>query len=137
MEAPELAPALATEGFDWASGPRVLYLGDPPTKVAVTLYPPPGVLCGCRSFIGWDAGSRGEAGMDVAIDGVWVYERSDHKEAPTNYDAWQESPYMRRQIRPGDPLDILAVASQTAPNATDQGRSTRVEFALRLSYCAS
>lgn len=104
---------------------------------------PAGCIVAVRSFIGWDAGSIGEATLELDVDGYRLFERSDHKEAPTNYDAWRgpiEASFVPRA--PGSTgrenvigrgmLSMTFSAEQLAPRTVDGGYSTRAHGAFRL-----
>jgi hypothetical protein len=128
-----LPDASGRSSAEWDGGPQVVYLGEDQVVRDVLLpIPVQATICEARTFIGWDRGSIGEAGVDVNARGTRLLERSDHKESPTNYDAWAARA-IRFDLVAGDELHLQLRASQTGPNAHDQGRSTRVHFAPRLT----
>ncbi len=77
---------------EFSPGPREIYLGRAPMDEDYQLPMPAGVVCDVRSFVGWDHGSIGEASLEVNLGGIRLYERSEHKESPANYDAWKSRP---------------------------------------------
>jgi len=150
--APEISPVDAqgrrTVAFD--PGPVDLYapivsfpIGDPHVmrlgrrEFSYEVPIPPGLcIVAVRSFIGWDLGSVGEATIEIIVGGFRVYERSDHKELPAHYDAWQERGvhFAPRAARPI--VNFVFSAQMTAPRTFDQGLSTRAHGAFRLVLAA-
>lgn len=118
-----------TVGFD--PGPVAIYLSEGRRDWVFVFPIPKGCITEVRSFIGWDRGSIGEAGLDLALGDQRIYERSEHKESPVNYDAWKVRAV--RVASTGRSLAMAIGAGMTAPNESDGGLSTRVEVAVRLT----
>lgn len=116
---------------EFSPGPRVIYLGREPLAEDYEIPMPAGTLCDVRTFIGWDHGSIGEASLELNLGGIRLYERSEHKESPANYDAWKSRPV--RVTSQGIPLHVRLDGWMTRPNAHDGGLSTRVEFSIRVA----
>lgn len=116
-------------------GPIAIYRADGYREWDHVVPLPPGTICEVRSFVGWDRGSLGEANLELNISGYQLYERSEHKESPVNYDAWVVREE-RREVREGESIHMHLGAVQTGPNAHDGGLSTRVHFAFRLQMNA-
>jgi len=128
-----LPDASGRASAEFSPGPQVLYLGQDQTVADYLLQVPlQATLCSVRSFLAWDRGSIGEAGFDMTARGTRLAERSDHKETDRNYDGWKTHP-ARFDLVAGDEIHIQTRASQTGPRTNDGGRSTRVEFAWRLT----
>lgn len=134
----------------YAPGPFVLYapsvtpldgLPSPPLGKRAFTYVVPvpyGCITSVRTFLGWDAGSIGEATIELIAGSFRLYERSEHKETAGNYDAWRERAVHfeppDRAIRVGrHNITFVVSAEMLAPRTVDGGLSTRAEAAFRLT----
>jgi hypothetical protein len=122
--------------FEFDPGPIEIYRANRYRLWDHVVPMPRGTICEVRSFVGWDRGSLGEANLEVNVGATRLYERSEHKESPVNYDAWKVR-RVRLDVREGATMNLHLGAVQTGPNVHDGGLSTRVHFAVRLTMSAS
>ncbi len=122
--------------LSFSPGVQAIYMAGPlkgPFHQDDILPAPQGRITRVCTFLGWDRGSIGEANLEINISGFRLYQRSEHKESPINYDAWkcQDVNYMPTSQSPL--IHMAQDAWMTAPNHHDGGLSTRVEMSIRIT----